>query len=94
MIFTRDMKKVLSFLAEYQGRWCTHGNGHGTMPTIADTIPYRSSKEQHAIMCKLWRRGFVGGCTCGCRGDWEITNRGLEKIGVKRVKPYNGYGER
>lgn len=23
---------------------------------------------------KLIRRGVLGGCACGCRGDWTVTN--------------------
>jgi hypothetical protein len=30
-----------------------------------------------AKMNKLLRRGLVDGCGCGCRGDFEITDKGL-----------------
>jgi len=30
-----------------------------------------------AKMATLIRRGLVNGCTCGCRGDFEITEKGL-----------------
>jgi predicted transcriptional regulator len=48
-------------------------------------------KVMHAKMRALYRRGLVGGCDCGCRGDWEITDKGLELIGQQRIKPYSGY---
>ncbi len=52
-----------------------------------DTPP----KVALAKMKALHKRGFVGGCTCGCRGDFEITDKGLEFIGKERTKPYSGY---
>ncbi len=29
-------------------------------------------------MRRLIKRGLVDGCPCGCRGDYEITQKGLE----------------
>ncbi len=48
-------------------------------------------KLQRAKMTMLMNRGLIGGCDCGCRGDYEITNKGLALIGVERTKPYSGY---
>jgi hypothetical protein len=25
-------------------------------------------------------KGLIDGCDCGCRGDWVITNKGLERL--------------
>jgi hypothetical protein len=33
-------------------------------------------KLRLAKMASLLRRGLVDGCSCGCRGDWEITLKG------------------
>jgi hypothetical protein len=30
----------------------------------------------HAKMRRLIRRGLVDGCDCGCRGDFELTEKG------------------
>jgi hypothetical protein len=38
-------------------------------------------------------KGLIGGCACGCRGDFEITDWGLAAIGRTRTKLYTGYGE-
>lgn len=82
---------VLMFLDQHQGRWSTHGRGD-SMPTVQDAMPPRTpDKLQLAKMRQLHKRGFVGGCTCGCRGDWEITDAGLAFIGRERTQPYNGY---
>ena len=43
-------------------------------------VPYRLAL---AKMKTLIRRGLINGCTCGCRGDYELTEKGrklLEKI--------------
>jgi hypothetical protein len=35
-----------------------------------------------AKMQMLINRGLVSGCTCGCRGDFELTDKGREELGV------------
>ncbi len=43
------------------------------------------------------KKGLVDGCTCGCRGDFELTDKGKELIGIKLEKeqelenPFNNY---
>lgn len=66
---------VLEFVAR-QSVWCTWGEGH-SMPTIADACPTGTpEKVQRAKAAALIRRGLLDGCTCGCRGDFEITDKG------------------
>jgi hypothetical protein len=87
-------RDVLEFLAGHQGHWSTWGVGYSIMPTVQDAMPLGTpEKVQLAKMRQLHKRGFVGGCTCGCRGDWEITDKGLAFIGRERTVRYNGYGE-
>lgn len=85
-------RPILEFLADHQGRWSTYGPGYA-MPTVRDAMPAGTPDEvQQAKMCTiLWRR-WSGGCPCGCRGDWEITDLGLAVIGRARTKLYTGYG--
>ena len=33
-----------------------------------------------AKMRKLVAKGYVDGCTCGCRGDFELTDKGEDAI--------------
>ncbi len=88
---------ILEFLAKHQGKWSTHGNQHFLMngqkgmPTVQDAMPLAVFKLQLAKMRKLWKRGLIGGCPCGCRGDWEITDKGLALIDQPRTAPYSGY---
>lgn len=86
-----DDKAVLRFLAGHQSRWCTWGKGY-SMPTVQDAMPPGTpEKVQLAKMRQLLKRGLVGGCDCGCRGDWEITDKGLAYIDAARTSPYTGY---
>lgn len=68
----------LTWLAK-QSRWSTYRtDGHG-MPTLADAGPEVAAlneKQRLAVMNRLIRRKLVDGCTCGCRGDFEITDAG------------------
>lgn len=83
---------VLEFLAKHQGRWATWGGPSVHMPSVTDVMPPGTpSKVELAKMRALHRRGLVGGCDCGCRGDWEITDKGLALIGQQRTTPYTGY---
>ena len=40
-----------------------------------------------AKMASLIRRGLATGCTCGCRGDFEITQAGIDYLGKLRTEP-------
>lgn len=72
-------KPILRFLKE-QDRWCTYGNSM-FMPTVQDVMPTDTpTKLQLSKMKQLIKRGLVDGCTCGCRGDFEITSKGLEYL--------------
>jgi hypothetical protein len=88
---------ILNYLYNYQGRW-TMLFGLTFSTWIDEKLheeiivpPETPSKVLHAKMKSLYKRGLVGGCDCGCRGDFEITDKGLELIGQSRTKPYTGY---
>lgn len=78
-------RPILEYLAERQGRWTMAWDLENAFPESTPLKVFR------AKMTNLHRRGLVGGCPCGCRGDFEITDKGLAYIGAKRVKPYTGY---
>lgn len=86
---------ILNLLADHQGEWAfwhiddlSFHSEPGKKYPIAPGFPY---KLIHAKFKKLYKRGLIGGCDCGCRGDFEITDKGLELIGRPRVKRYTGY---
>lgn len=74
---------ILRFLAGLK-EWATHGEWSGSMPTVERAMPEGTPvKLQVAKMVMLKKRGLVGGCGCGCRGDWEITDKGREWLEEK-----------
>lgn len=69
-------RPILDFLAK-QTAWTTYGTSHH-MPTVQDAMPPDTpSALQLAKMAQLIRAGLVDGCDCGCRGDFELTNKGI-----------------
>lgn len=68
---------LLRFVATKQaekGGWVNRWDFVGT--------PYADLPDNlfRAKMGKLIGRGLITGCTCPCRGDWEMTPKGLEFI--------------
>jgi hypothetical protein len=83
---------ILKELAKHQGRWTTWGDKEYSMPNIQlRTYPNSSKKIWLSKMKKLIKKGLVGGCDCGSRGDYEITDEGLDFLNIKRDKEYTGY---
>lgn len=90
-----DDLRILKFLKQHMGVWCTHWESK-RIPSVMSAMPKGIPDKLYlAKMRQLLRRGLVTGCGCGCRGDWEITDKGLAFIGsVERVKEReirNGY---
>jgi len=80
-IQTKDIDKVtvLKFLKNNKGTWCTLHNGfkHSVGNAMPEGLPI---KLRLSVMRNLINRGLVDGCPCGCRGDFEITQKGLEYL--------------
>ncbi len=49
---------------------------------VAAAFPDAPFKVVAAKLSRLLKRGFVDGCDCGCRGDWELTDKGREFAGL------------
>ncbi len=63
------------------------------MPTVRDAMPEGTpDRLQLNKMTELVRKKLVSGCTCGCRGDWEIKDKGLILIDVPRTIGRTGAG--
>jgi hypothetical protein len=87
-------KSVLDYLYERQGEWTCLWNLYfnGREDDVAEAMPKNWSRRRRlALMRVLYRNELVGGCDCGCRGDFEITDKGLDYISKKRTKTYTGY---
>ncbi|USN14653.1 hypothetical protein PAPPERLAPAPP_02830 [Brevundimonas phage vB_BpoS-Papperlapapp] len=63
------------------GTWCwtdtVHADPqfwfHSVAPLFPEDIP---EKLLRGKMANLIRRGLIDGCPCGCRGDYEATDKG------------------
>jgi hypothetical protein len=70
---------ILRFLAQRPGVW--HNWNFGNENDVHLAMPPKTpEKLVLGKMRMLMRRGLVTGCGCGCRGDFEITDRGQEEL--------------
>jgi hypothetical protein len=75
---------ILEFLARNPGKW--HNWYFKDERDVTQVMPAGTpEKLVLAKMRMLMRRGFVEGCACGCRGDFEITPKGLAHISTVRI---------
>lgn len=94
-----DTKQILNTMADHQGHWLflkEDGEffkiGHGVDDTPFRLFPEGTPRKLILLkMMKLIKKGYSGGCGCGCRGDYEITDKGLAFVDRKRTEPYSGY---
>lgn len=92
-------KLILDYLYNFQGRWTMLWDDNSLSTWVEDVKSEKKdlfpvaapNKVVRAKMRSLYKRGLVGGCDCGCRGDFEITDKGLTFLGKPRTKPYSGY---
>lgn len=75
---------ILIFLSNHQSVFSTHGDGSyagGSIPSVEEAMPKGTPERlQIAKMKTLVRKGLVDGCGCGCRGDWQITRKGIDHV--------------
>lgn len=75
-------KPILEFLLQRKNEgkmWCYWMNGFEN--SIGQSMPEGTpDKIRMAKMRRLIYRGLVSGCGCGCRGDYEITEKGIEYL--------------
>lgn len=69
--------RVVDHIQREAGMWALVFDIHAVIEDCG--IPW---KVVNAKLAKLIKRGLLDGCTCGCRGDFELTDRGCEEIGV------------
>lgn len=71
------------------GEWCSP-EGHWCLRFVDENesrvwnaFPDKEATPENLLlakMSKLIKQGLVDGCACGCRGDFEITEKGRAKL--------------
>jgi hypothetical protein len=76
-------KPIMEFLLNNKGIWCNWylGDQRDVRTAMPKNIP--SEKIILSKMRQLIKRGLVSGCTCGCRGDFEITQKGEDWLSLQ-----------
>ena len=66
---------ILEFLLKNKGHWCNwyFKDQYDVRQAMPKNIPHE--KLILSKMRRLIKRGLVVGCNCGCRGDFEITEK-------------------
>lgn len=72
-------KPILSLLASIGGVGCNRFFDLDNNPRCISHAMPEGTPEKLAVakMRNLIKKGYVNGCCCGCRGDFEITDKGL-----------------
>lgn len=72
--------QILMFLHNCEGTWATYGTGYYMM-SVQQVFPVGTNREvQFRFMRRLQNAGLVSGCSCGCRGDYGLTEAGYEYL--------------
>lgn len=83
---------ILQFLADLQCRW---GTWYDYTPRPENTVlhampPGTPTKLALAKMRTLKRRSLIDGCFCGCRGDFELTGKGMAVLKTAQAERDQG----
>jgi len=76
-------KPIMEFLLKHKGHWCNWYFEDDR--DVRNVMPKNLASEKLILakMRQLMRRGLVDGCSCGCRGDFEITAKGEEWLSLQ-----------
>ena len=72
--------KILAFLAVNEGKWCFLVDATWPRDLFCVMPEGVNRKLALAKMRAMIKKGFVTGCGCGCRGDFEITPKGKAEL--------------
>lgn len=62
----------------------------GHPATVWNLLPQYANKVVNAKLRQLKKRGMVDGCPCGCRGDWTLTQKGIDYVRNGEVSGLRG----
>lgn len=78
-----DDRVMLTFVRDKQSE---KGNWVNTWDFEDSPLGAYPPKVRLAKCKALIRRGLMDGCTCGCRGDFELTSKGYEFLSATQEK--------
>jgi hypothetical protein len=70
--------EVLRFIAD--SKW--PGTSWAMFSMVCDAFPLFCEKVVRAKLHALIKRKLIDGCTCGCRGDFEVTKSGMNYLSI------------
>lgn len=73
-------KEILEVLLTTRGTWANHREG-----LLGEYLSKIPPKLGLAKLRQLLNRKLISGCACGCRGDWEITDLGLDFLNKNKI---------
>lgn len=81
-------KPILEFLNKRRMEGKTPSFSFSGFESSIDQAMPKGAPEKIVIkkMYILIKRGLVGGCGCGCRGDFVITQKGIEWLNNQNIK--------
>jgi hypothetical protein len=77
---------ILRFVAEHGGIGCNWfetpwSDGTPNKRSVRHAMPADTPEKLYlAKMQQLIGKGLVDGCPCGCRGDYELTDKGRARL--------------
>lgn len=74
-----EERPILEFIKKHGGIGCTRFRVKDCPRSVTHSMP--AGVPEKLVLAKLKqliKRGLVNGCGCGCRGDFEITDKGCE----------------
>ena len=76
-------KQILEFMAKAPDEFDWHNWCFGNEMDVRHAMPDGFNLDDSLVLAKmrmLIKKGLVDGCPCGCRGDFVITQKGLDRI--------------
>lgn len=81
MLKNIDASRVLIGMTTCPRLWCTWFAGFEN--SVLQWMPEGTSERRaRAVMKILDKQGYVTGCHCGCRGDYQLTESGEKTVDI------------
>lgn len=74
---------IIDFFYSLNGAWGTWFNIDSPNTVVKVFPPNTPDKLVRSKMKSLDKKGFITGCHCGCRGDYELTSKTIDEIKFK-----------